>query len=336
MRLQVEGLDVVLGNKQILHQVELSVGQGEILSLLGPSGSGKSTLLKTIAGLIPELKGTIRLDGKALGNCPPHKRGIVMVFQDLRLFPHLTVEENVAFPLRIAGIGGEERLLRARDMLARVQLADLGKRKPHQLSGGQQQRVVLARALTADPKLLLLDEPFSGLDSNLRADMRDLLQGLHKELGTTLVLVTHDQGEALMLSDRVAVMAEGRIIQCDTPRQLYQSPKTVEIAKYFCGGNQIKGEIRGGTFHSACLMFPAGQPDGTYIAMLRPEDIVLVKGQEDCTILRREYLGDRCRYMVSRNGCALSLMAAAQTQYQPGDSAGIRIPPERILLYPAG
>jgi len=212
MELELKRLTVELGGKEILHSLDCRVEDGCFLSLLGPSGCGKSTLLKTVAGILPQSGGEVWMGGRCVDDLPPHRRGAVIVFQDMRLFPHLTAEENVAFPLKMRGVSRQERRRRALELLERVQLGGLGGRRPHQLSGGQQQRVALARALAAQPNLLLLDEPFSGLDEELRGQMRDLVRRLHDETGCTTLLVTHDREEARVLSDRILRMEAGRLL----------------------------------------------------------------------------------------------------------------------------
>lgn len=223
IKLDINELTVKLNNNTILDKMSLAVMEGEFLSLLGPSGCGKSTLLKTIAGIHEVSGGTIKLDGEIINDKPAYKRGAVIVFQDMRLFPNMSVAENVAYPLRIRGMKKADRLAKAEDYLEAVQLGGLGGRKVSQLSGGQQQRVALARALAAKPRLMLLDEPFSSLDENLREDMRRLVKDLHSEFGMTTVMVTHDRKEALEMADRVAVMSDGRIEQIGTADEVRRS-----------------------------------------------------------------------------------------------------------------
>jgi len=211
MELELRHLTVSLNGREILHSIDCRVKNGCFLSLLGPSGCGKSTLLKTIAGILPQTAGEVWLGGACADDLPPHKRGAVIVFQDVRLFPHLTAEENVSFPMKMQGIGQQERRAKASALLERVQLSGMEQRRPHQLSGGQQQRVALARALAAQPNLLLLDEPFSGLDEELRLQIQKLVRRLHDETGCTTLLVTHDKAEANALSDRIIRMEDGRL-----------------------------------------------------------------------------------------------------------------------------
>ena len=203
MKLSITDLNVELYNTPILKDVSLGIEEGEFVSLVGPSGCGKSTLFKAIAGIVPVKSGEIVLDGEKLNDVPAYKRGIVIVFQDMRLFPNMTVSENIAYPLKIKGVDRLERKARAEELLADVQLEGLGDRRVHQLSGGQQQRVALARAIAAEPRMMLLDEPFSALDEELREDMRQLIKKLHNEFHMTTLMVTHDINEARLMSDRI-------------------------------------------------------------------------------------------------------------------------------------
>ena len=212
MKLNIEHVTVNIGKDCILPDISLQAAQGEFLSLQGPSGCGKSTLLKAIAGILPVEQGQIFLDGQDITQMPIHKRGTVIVFQDMRLFPNMNVEDNIAFPLKMQRLPKAQRLQTARELLEKVQLAGYGKRRIHQLSGGQQQRVALARALAAKPKLLLLDEPFSALDEELRQGMRELVLKLHRDFNMTTIMVTHDRPEALSMSDRIITMSNGQIV----------------------------------------------------------------------------------------------------------------------------
>ncbi len=222
MSLCLEKVSLSLGKQEILHTISLQVPEGCFFSLLGPSGSGKSTLLKAIVGLLPLDQGEITWEGHALNDLAPEKRKMTLVFQDLRLFPHLTALDNVAFPLKMTGMKKDARQEVAQAMLAQVGLGELSQRYPHQLSGGQQQRVALARAVVIKPRVLLLDEPFSSLDLPLRQSMRNLVRSLHDRMGLTTMLVTHDVGEAMLLSDRIGILDQGQLICCDHPSALLQ------------------------------------------------------------------------------------------------------------------
>ena len=219
------------GSVIALDRVSLTIAPGEFFALLGPSGSGKTTCLRLIAGFDQPDGGRILLDGEDVTDVPPFARNVNTVFQDYALFPHMSVAENVAYGLRVRGIAVADRRKRALDMLELVRLGDLGERRPAQLSGGQRQRVALARALINQPKVLLLDEPLGALDLKLREEMQAELKLLQQRLGITFVFVTHDQGEALSMADRVAVFNQGRIEQLDTPRDLYNRPRTAFVAE---------------------------------------------------------------------------------------------------------
>jgi putative spermidine/putrescine transport system ATP-binding protein len=231
------------GSVVALDRVSLSIAPGEFFALLGPSGSGKTTCLRLIAGFDHPDHGRILLDGEDVTDIPPYERNVNTVFQDYALFPHMTVAENVAYGLRVRGVSASARRKRAVDMLSLVQLGDFADRKPNQLSGGQRQRVALARALINQPKVLLLDEPLGALDLKLREEMQAELKGLQQRLGITFVFVTHDQGEALSMADRVAVFSRGRIEQLDTPRGLYTRPRTAFVASFVGSANVVTGEL---------------------------------------------------------------------------------------------
>jgi len=224
--------------KPALDRVSFSVAPGEFFSILGPSGSGKTTILRIIAGFETPDRGRVTMDGVAMNDVPPNRRDVRTVFQSYALFPHLTVRDNVAYPLRMAGEGKTARRNKAEEALALVEMSPYADRLPHQLSGGQRQRVALARAVVSRPKILLLDEPLGALDLRLRQQMQHTLVLLQKELGIAFVYVTHDQGEALSMSDRVAVMRDGRVAQLATPRELYFEPQS-EFVSQFVGRSNL-------------------------------------------------------------------------------------------------
>jgi len=224
-----------------LDHVSLTVAPGEFFALLGPSGSGKTTCLRLIAGFDRPDSGRILLEGDDVTDIPPYDRNLNTVFQDYALFPHMTVAENVAYGPRVRGVAASERRRRAAEMLELVRLGSYGDRRPAQLSGGQRQRVALARALINSPKVLLLDEPLGALDLKLREEMQAELKGLQQRLGITFLFVTHDQGEALSMADRVAVFSHGRIEQLDTPRGLYARPRTAFVASFVGSANVVEG-----------------------------------------------------------------------------------------------
>ncbi|MBK9134720.1 MAG: ABC transporter ATP-binding protein [Betaproteobacteria bacterium] len=228
-------------------RLDLTIARGEFLSLLGPSGSGKTTTLMMLAGFESVSAGTIRLDGQPIESLPAHKRNLGVVFQSYSLFPHMTVAGNVAFPLRMRGVPAGEIDLKVRAALARVRLEAFAARRPNQLSGGQQQRVALARALVFEPSVVLMDEPLAALDKKLREEMQLEIRRLHRELGVTMVYVTHDQGEAMSLSDRVAVFNHGRIEQLGAPAELYDRPSGAFVAGFVGDNNAVAGRVAGRT-----------------------------------------------------------------------------------------
>ena len=231
------------GSVRAVDDVNLSIAAGEFFALLGPSGSGKTTCLRLIAGFEQPSSGHVLLDGADVTGVPPYERNVNTVFQDYALFPHMTVAQNVAYGLRVRRVPAQEQRQRAQEMLALVQLESLGERSPLQLSGGQKQRVALARALINHPAVLLLDEPLGALDLKLREAMQIELKNLQRKLKITFVYVTHDQGEALSMADRVAVFDRGRIEQLDTPRGLYMRPRTAFVARFVGGANVIEGDL---------------------------------------------------------------------------------------------
>ncbi len=231
--LQLVELSAGYGRTPVLDRVSLDVAPGEFVALVGPSGCGKTTALKVIAGLVAPTSGEVRFDGRSANAVPAERRGAAMVFQKPLLFPHLTAAENVAFGLKMRRVAPDETRRRVDEALALVQLDGLGSRKPKELSGGQEQRVALARALVTEPRVLLLDEPFSALDENLRVEMRSLVRAVQRRLRTTTVFVTHDQREAALLADRIALVLDGRIRQVGPPRDFYTAPVGPDVARFF-------------------------------------------------------------------------------------------------------
>jgi 2-aminoethylphosphonate transport system ATP-binding protein len=269
---RIDRLSVRFGTRTVLDDLSLTIERGELLTVLGRSGCGKTTLLRFIAGFIEAdgLAGTLTVAGRDLTHVPPFKRNLGLLFQSYALFPHLSVYDNVAFGLRARRLKAGEIARRVADALKLVQLGDAGHVMPAQLSGGMQQRVALARALVIEPDVLLLDEPLSALDANLRASVRTELKALHERLpNLTIVCVTHDQDDALVLSDRTLLMRDGRIAQLGTPRELYDNPKDAFVARYLGAANLLPPSI----------MFPIGDPrhdDRDHVACVRPECLSIV------------------------------------------------------------
>jgi len=276
--------------------IDLEIRDGEFFSMLGPSGSGKTTVLRMIAGFEIPTQGRIELAGQEVTGLAPFERDVHTVFQDYALFPHMTVEQNVAYPLKVRKVPKAERLVRARKALAEVRLEGFGKRRPAQLSGGQRQRVALARALVGRPRVLLLDEPLGALDLKLREQMQVELKALQREVGITFVFVTHDQEEALTMSDRIAVFNQGRIEQVGAPAEIYERPATPFVASFVGTSNLLEGE-------SAQRV--VGAP-GVY--SIRPEKIRVLKESAEAdepdqatavgTVAEVVYLGDATRFLV--------------------------------------
>ncbi|TXD96989.1 spermidine/putrescine ABC transporter ATP-binding protein PotA [Psychrobacter frigidicola] len=243
--LQLTGIKKTYDNTEVLTDINLNIKKGEFLTLLGPSGCGKTTLLRLIAGFEQPTAGAIYLDGEQMAGLPADKRPVNTVFQQYALFPHMTVAQNVAYGLKLKKVPKDEIQTRVQDMLAMVQMAHLANRRPQDLSGGQQQRVAIARAVINRPKLLLLDEPLSALDYKLRLQMQSELKRLQRELGITFVFVTHDQEEALSMSDRIAVMKDGKFQQIGTPIEIYENPANLFTAKFIGETNLFKAEVKG-------------------------------------------------------------------------------------------
>ncbi|WP_376709782.1 ABC transporter ATP-binding protein [Pseudochrobactrum lubricantis] len=233
------------GSLTVVDNLDLTISKGEFVSMLGPSGSGKTTLLMLLAGFERPTGGTVSVDGKRIDQLPPHKRNMGVVFQNYALFPHMTIAENVAFPLKMRGLSKSEMQDRVKRALVMVQLGTMLERKPSQLSGGQQQRVALARALVFEPEVVLMDEPLGALDKQLRERMQLDIRELHHRLGLTIVFVTHDQSEALTMSDRIAVFNRGKIEQIGTPSQIYDHPATQFVAEFIGETNLIDGKVSG-------------------------------------------------------------------------------------------
>ena len=280
MSLSVKGLNVSYGKNHILKDINLEIENGEFVSILGKSGCGKTTLIKSIAGLLETDNGDIGIFDKNVAGLPPEKRQTVIVFQDLRLFPHMNVEDNIAFAMKLKKMDKSVIKEKVDRLLAQVRLSGFGKRKVSRLSGGQMQRVALARALGAEPKLLLLDEPFASLDEDLRKEMGELVRRLHRENGITTVMITHDKEEAMELSDRLALMEEGRILAFDSPEGLYNSPKDIKTAAMLGDVNFFKGQVDGSTFISDIISFNTDKKAGEYKLLLRPSELTVDKWGE--------------------------------------------------------
>ncbi|OPA93515.1 MULTISPECIES: ABC transporter ATP-binding protein [Pseudomonas] len=294
------------GEVKAVDRVSIDIQDGEFFSMLGPSGSGKTTCLRLIAGFEQPSAGSIRIHGEEAAGLPPYQRDVNTVFQDYALFPHMNVRDNVAYGLKVKGVAKAERLKRAEETLAMVALGGYGERKPVQLSGGQRQRVALARALVNRPRVLLLDEPLGALDLKLREQMQSELKKLQRQLGITFIFVTHDQTEALSMSDRVAVFNKGRIEQVDTPRNLYMKPATAFVAEFVGTSNVIRGEL-------AQRLSGSAQAFSIRPEHVRFADGPLGTGEVEVSGLLHDiqYQGSATRYELTlENGQALNISQA--------------------------
>jgi iron(III) transport system ATP-binding protein len=297
VRISVANLTKRFGPLAVVSEVSLSIEEGELFTLLGPSGCGKTTLLRLIAGFYAPDGGEIRFDDRVVNSVPPHERGIGMVFQNYALWPHMTVAENVSYGLKLRKVSSSETAERVRGVLQKVGLTGLGDRFPGQLSGGQQQRVALARALVLNPQILLLDEPLSNLDAKIRIQVRAEIRKLQKELGITTIYVTHDQEEALTLSDRIAVFNQGRVFQVGPPKALYERPANRFVADFIGVNNLLDGTVRAieGPLRNLRVETAAGEISAIYDERLRVGDRCVVCMRPENAAVDGESGGERNR-----------------------------------------
>ena len=303
------------GRNLVVRDLDLQIARGEFLTLLGPSGSGKTTCLMMLAGFETPTSGTIRIDGRSMRHLPPRKRGIGMVFQNYALFPHMTVGDNLSFPLEVRSLAPDDRRARVRRALDLVRLAGFEHRRPGQLSGGQQQRVAIARALVFEPELVLMDEPLGALDRRLREEMQYEIRRIHRDLGVTMVYVTHDQHEAMVMSDRVAVFRAGVIEQIASPEALYEEPECSFVARFIGENNRLPGRITGvrddicdvdvgGRQVQALRVVPCRTGDSVLLS-IRPERVSIAPesgmytNEFEATVDDVTFLGDHLRIRVT-------------------------------------
>ena len=324
-----------------LDRLTLDIASGELTALLGPSGCGKTTTMKMIAGLLEPSSGDITFDARSILRDRPEDRGVVMVFQNYLLFPYMSVADNVGFGLRMRKVPKDQVAARVAEMLALVKLPDLGARKPSELSGGQQQRVALARALIVKPKVLLLDEPLSNLDAHLRIEMRDLIRGIQKDLGITTIFVTHDQEEAVVLADRVALILDGRLRQYDAPDAFYRRPADRDVAAFFGGRNLIAGRATAGVFESPLgpVALPPGLPDGPGTLTFRPEAVRIGQGPQNtltATVQDRLYLGTQTRLRLTVGQAAIEAVLSPDLVegIAAGDTITLNLHPASLWVMP--
>jgi putative spermidine/putrescine transport system ATP-binding protein len=339
-RVEFRGVVKDYGTTRVLHGVDLDIAPGEFVSLLGPSGCGKTTALRVLAGLESATDGAVHLGGNDVSRVPTNKRDIGMVFQSYSLFPHLRVAENTAFGLRRRRVGKAEAARRATDALELVGLGHLADRFPHQLSGGQQQRVALARALVTEPRVLLLDEPLSALDAKVRVQLRDEIRRIQLRLGITTVFVTHDQEEALAVSDRIAVMNAGRIEQIGSPEDLYLRPASATVAAFVGVSSLVPGVVAGDavTVWGQTLPLQAAAADGVVEVFLRPENVRLRAATEpgvDAVVQESTFLGSFRRSVVrTADGSLVNVQHAVSDRVEYGDRVRIALDPAPVAVRP--
>ena len=341
--LSIRSVAKTFGRNVVLRDVSLEIAEGEFLTILGESGSGKTTLLRIIAGFENATSGEVWMGTERLDQRPPYRRRVNTVFQHYALFPHMTVEENVGYGLRVARRPGAEISQRVAEALDKVRMTAHAKKKPSKISGGQQQRVALARALVNRPQLLLLDEPLSALDANLRRQMQVELKSLQREVGIAFVFVTHDQEEAMVMSDRIALLRSGELEQVASPREIYRQPATAYVAQFIGHTNLLKGEVQNGAVRSGGLSWPASLPNGPVLFSLRPEHLrvgsnapgaVRVRGRilqqafHGATELIRVECGDGLVLAVRTAG-GVSFGETVELEFTPADAVPVRESPER-------
>jgi spermidine/putrescine ABC transporter ATP-binding subunit len=335
-------------------RLDLVVRRGELLTLLGPSGCGKTTALRTLTGHVRPDDGRVLIDGRDVTDVPTHRRELGMVFQNFALFPHMTVRDNVGFPLMIRGIGATDRAARVAEALRLVRLEGHAEKHPRQLSGGQQQRVGLARALVYRPKVLLLDEPLSNLDAKLREEMRFEIRDVVTRLGITAVYVTHDQEEALALSDRIAIMNRGRLEQLGTPEDIYARPASRFVAEFVGLSSFLEGVVRTvspdgmqvavGDGEVTVPALPGAAPGQRALLFVRPNEVELLSadagegpGTLRATVETVTYLGDRMDYRLRlQGGLALRVQRDGGPQLTSGTALRLRLPPGRVRALAEG
>ncbi len=344
--LEIRNVAKSFGKNVVLRDISLQVAEGEFLTILGESGSGKTTLLRIIAGFETATSGELWMGRERLDVLPPYKRRVNTVFQHYALFPHLTVEQNVGYGLMVEKQTKSEVASRVEQALAQVKMTAHAKAKPSKISGGQQQRVALARALVKRPQLLLLDEPLSALDANLRRQMQVELKSLQREVGISFVFVTHDQEEAMVMSDRIALLRMGGLEQIATPREIYSRPATAYAAQFIGHTNLLQGEVRGGIMRCGSLSWKTNLPDGPYLLSLRPENIHLLGSSLRAGAVRLQgKLQQRAFHGATEllrvecaDGLTVSVRAGARTEWQgelefefdPADAVPVRASAERI------
>ncbi|MER5487077.1 ABC transporter ATP-binding protein [Streptomyces sp. NPDC002812] len=335
--LQLEGVSVRFGERAVVDAVDLAVAEHEIVCVLGPSGSGKSTLLRVVAGLQPVAGGRVLLGGADQAAVPVHRRGVGLMFQDHQLFPHRDVGGNVAFGLRMRGASKQSSQARVTELLELVGLPGAQGRAVASLSGGEQQRVALARALAPSPRLLMLDEPLGQLDRGLRERLVVELQGLFSRLGTTVLAVTHDQGEAFALADRVVVMRDGRIAQAGTPLEVWQRPASEFVARFLGFENVVPAELSAGVAATPWgkVPVPAGSPVGEHQVLIRPAGVVLSAEGLGCEVVSRTFRGTHVALLLRPEaGPVLEAECGLEGAPAVGDRVAVTFAPGEVVVLP--
>lgn len=326
--LKLENINKTFDGEQVLKNINMEIKEGELVSLLGPSGCGKTTLLKIITGLLLPDEGKVFFNGEDYTMVDSNKRNAVIVFQDYGLFPHMNIIENIEFGLKVKKVHKTERIKKVKEMLILMQLEDKGKNYPFELSGGQKQRVALARALVVKPEVLLLDEPFSNLDTNLKETMRDFVINLQRKLGFTAILVTHDKEEAFMLSHKVAVILNGELQQFGTPAEIYNKPRTRELSDFIGEANYIEGKISNKVFKCILGDFKVEATDSERVSlMIRYDQIQLTReiSEVNCKIIDRKYAGKTSLYKVIVNNELILNLNSNDSTFDAGDEAYLKV-----------
>ncbi|PRY63121.1 ABC-type Fe3+/spermidine/putrescine transport system ATPase subunit [Vreelandella songnenensis] len=324
--LTLNNVTVDLGRQRILDDIHLDVSPGSFTCLLGPSGCGKTTLLRAIAGFTPLSRGEIRLGRRALTHLPPEKRETAMVFQSYALWPHMSVEENLGYPLKLRGVTRTERRRKVAEMLARLELSGFEERAVTKLSGGQRQRIALGRALIIDPPLLLLDEPLSNLDAAIRRSLRSELRRLQKSLGITTIMVTHDQEEALQMADQIVLMRAGHVVQVSTPQTLYQQPADLGAARFLGVDNTVTRTPQDPMGESGAVTFGFRTRDAHLDAPPCPQALIRKGRVTECV-----YTGDGYHVLIDTHDA--ELFATSATPVAPGTFAALQVPESALIPF---